>query len=420
MTRGLPDLPTASVIICSNGRPAGLERVLRALRFQALPRFEIIVVAPMSEGGTIFRAAPGATHVPFEDRNLSAARNRGIAAAGGEVVAFCDDDAVPEPTWLARLLEALARTGASAAGGIVLGRNGISVQWRPEATDSEGRSHPLAVGAHLVCLLTPPPGQFARVHGTNCAFRRADVVAVGGFDEAYRYYLDETDLCLRVQQAGGGIAFAPEAIVQHGLAPGPYRAPGGAPRRLREIGASQAHFLRRHAGLGPLETRAALARFASAQRRRLERLMLDGKLDPFRIAPLMRDLETGLQEGLSLAASLAAFPPQAPPFRPCTPAPPALPGPLIVGHWSRWPAMRSHARELAAEGCAVTVLRLSMTGLQHMSWFHPDGFWVQRGGLFGRATRRGRLLRLWSIAGRAEAERARLYPLRAHERIERP
>ncbi|MCC6008854.1 MAG: glycosyltransferase family 2 protein [Rhodobacteraceae bacterium] len=420
MSGGGTGLPTASVVICSNGRPAGLRRVLRALRFQALPGFEIVVVAPRSQAGIIAEASPDALHVVFETPNLSAARNRGIAAAGGAVVAFCDDDAVPEPTWLARLLEALATTGAAIAGGPVLGRNGISRQWQPEATDRLGRAHPLPHSGTAPALAIAPPGLFARVHGTNCAMLRAAVVAVEGFDEAFRYYLDETDLCLRLQEAGHGMAVAPDAVVQHGLDAGPHRSASGAPRSLHEIGASQAHFLRRHGRLSAPETRAALKDFARGQRLRLERMMLDGRLDPFRIAPLMRSLAAGMEDGLSRGASLASFPATPPPYRPQQPVPAARPGPLIVGHWSRWGAMRNRAEALAAEGCAVTVLRLSFTGLQHSARFHEGGFWLQRGGLFGRSVRRGRIFRLMRIATRVEEERRRLSRWRPHDGVERP
>ncbi|MCB2152739.1 MAG: glycosyltransferase, partial [Rhodobacteraceae bacterium] len=58
------------------------------------------------------------------------ARNLGLAAAAGEIVAFIDDDAVPEPRWLARLTAPFADPGIAAAGGFVVGRNGISFQWR--------------------------------------------------------------------------------------------------------------------------------------------------------------------------------------------------------------------------------------------------------------------------------------------------
>ncbi|MCB2123539.1 MAG: glycosyltransferase, partial [Rhodobacteraceae bacterium] len=68
------------------------------------------------------------------------ARNLGLAAAAGEIVAFIDDDAVPEPRWLARLTAPFADPGIAAAGGFVVGRNGISFQWRASCADSHGRS----------------------------------------------------------------------------------------------------------------------------------------------------------------------------------------------------------------------------------------------------------------------------------------
>ena len=66
------------------------------------PRFEVVVVADHASC-TALRGLPQAAHVKiveFGEANISAARNAGIANAAGDIIAFIDDDAVPEPTWL--------------------------------------------------------------------------------------------------------------------------------------------------------------------------------------------------------------------------------------------------------------------------------------------------------------------------------
>jgi GT2 family glycosyltransferase len=82
--------------------------------------------------------------------------------------------------------------------------------------------------------------------GTNCAFRRAALDEIGGFDPALRFYLDETDVNMRLARAGHHAALVAEAQLHHGFLPSRYRASTRAPRDLYEIGASLAVFLRKH------------------------------------------------------------------------------------------------------------------------------------------------------------------------------
>jgi GT2 family glycosyltransferase len=58
-------------------------------------------------------------------------------------------------------------------------------------------------------------GWFPSVQGNNCAFRRAALLAIGGFDEAFTWHFDETDVCARLARNGQPIAYAPRAIVRH-------------------------------------------------------------------------------------------------------------------------------------------------------------------------------------------------------------
>ena len=101
-------LPAASVIVVSRHRAAALGRCLMALAQQDHPQIEVIVVAD-PEGLAASKATGLALKlVPFDEANISAARNLGLAAAGAPVVAFIDDDAVAEPTWISRLCAAFA------------------------------------------------------------------------------------------------------------------------------------------------------------------------------------------------------------------------------------------------------------------------------------------------------------------------
>ena len=172
-----------SIVVVSRGRPDGLMRCLAGLAQQRHAPFEVIVVADPA-GVARARQWPQAAHVkivPFDEANISAARNAGIMQAAGEAVAFIDDDAVPEPTWAARMAAAFADDGVSAAGGFVLGRNGISWQWRAQSVDGAGRTAPLEIGEDPL-VLTPTGGRAIKTEGTNMAFRRSVLAALGGAD----------------------------------------------------------------------------------------------------------------------------------------------------------------------------------------------------------------------------------------------
>ncbi|MFP4328947.1 MAG: glycosyltransferase family 2 protein, partial [Paracoccaceae bacterium] len=147
-----------SVIIVSRGRPHALRRCLAAVALLDHPAYEVIVVAD-AEGVAAAQATGLAAHLkiePFAAANISAARNAGIARAAGDIVAFVDDDAVPEPRWLAQLCAPFEIAGIAAAGGFVRGRNGISFQWRARGVDACARTAPLRVDPERRTLLSPP------------------------------------------------------------------------------------------------------------------------------------------------------------------------------------------------------------------------------------------------------------------------
>jgi len=405
-------LSSASVVVVSRGRPEPLRRCLTALRQLDHPEFEVVVVADAA--GLWAVADMGLSALVKTERcdeaNVSLARNRGIALAAGEVVAFIDDDAVPEPTWLSRLCAVFSDDRVAAAGGVVIGRNGLSVQWGPAWCDALGNRHPLEAETRTVSLHEGAPGAAVRTEGTNMAMRRALLAQMGGFDPAYRFYLDDTDLNMRQAEAGQITAIVPLAQVHHGFAAGPHRRADRVPVTLFEIGASAEVFLRRHAPPGAAGPR--LASLRAEQRRRLLQHMVAGGIEPADVARLLGTFDAGVAEGRR--RPLIVPPPIGAPEAAFLPLPGTGPRPprLVAGWWWQGPALRRRARRWADEGALVTMIRLSPTTLWHRARFHPDGYWEQTGGLFGRSRRDGPLLHRAGFRARLADELERIGRIR--------
>lgn len=398
-----------SVVVVSRGRPRALARCLTGLSQQYYPNFETIVVADPA-GAAEVSAGPFAAQVKlieFDEANISMARNLGIGQAAGDVVAFIDDDAVAEPTWLTHLTAPFdSAAEVMAAGGFVRGRNGISFQWTAQSVDATGACEALSVDASRTSVLHPTEHRAIKTQGTNMAFRRELLAEIGGFDPAYRYYLDETDLNLRLAALGHASAIVPLAEVHHGYLPNAVRAASRAPTSLFEIGASKAVFLRKHC---PAARHAGILRdFAAQQRKRALDFMNAGQIEPRDVRRLMAELTRGFAAGQSRPlGALAPIPRPVQGFQPF--ASRAGTTPVVVAG-RRWNArrLRREAARLAGQGQNVSLFLFSRTAMYHRVRFHEEGYWEQSGGLFGRSERSQKLFRLTRFGTRLEAETRRL------------
>jgi GT2 family glycosyltransferase len=201
----LAKMPRVSVVVCSYNGAATLEACLDSLRKLDYPDYEVIVVDDGSTDATstILARFPEIRALRQPNRGLSAARNAGLHAATGSIVAYTDSDCVVDPDWLTQLVYQLERTSAHAVGG-------------PNLSPEDGR---------LAACVAASPGQpmhvlesdqvAEHIPGCNMAFRREVLLAINGFDTQYRKAGDDVDVCWRLQQAGMWITFAPGAFVWH-------------------------------------------------------------------------------------------------------------------------------------------------------------------------------------------------------------
>ena len=217
-----------SVVVCTYNRVDALGVTLDALRYQEFAEFEVIVVNGPSTDDTSAVLDAWREDVKVVENpvaNLSVSRNLGIRAAAGDLVAFIDDDAIPEFDWLADIVAEFERdsTGEVAGvGGLVFDHNGTKFQFRFAASSRLGEPK-LSDCRPFDELCLPGGFWFPYLQGTNAVFRRDILDAIGGFDETFDYYLDETDLCARIVDAGYLLRQIDDAHVHHKFLPSAMR-----------------------------------------------------------------------------------------------------------------------------------------------------------------------------------------------------
>jgi GT2 family glycosyltransferase len=214
-------------VVSWNGR-AHLARCLEALAAQTDPGvpWEVLVLDNGSTDGTadwLGRAHPRVRLVRSPvNLGFCAGNNRLIAEATGDAVALLNNDTLPEPGWLAALVDSLAAAPADVAA--VSGR---IVDWPGERLDFargvmtfDGHAFQPGFRRRLDSPgaegLVPADGsELFFACGGNMLVRRASYLAAGGFDPDYFAYLEDVDLGWRLWAGGERVLFARDAVVHH-------------------------------------------------------------------------------------------------------------------------------------------------------------------------------------------------------------
>lgn len=193
-----------SIVIPAYNAESTLAQCLQACARQTHPDTEVIVVDDGSTDGTPRIAQSfSVDYIRQENLGPGAARNRGAEAAKGEIVACTDADCVPEPEWIASLLQGFLSEDTVAVGGTYAIANASSALARMIHEEIAIRHE--GFGRDVDFL-----GSF------NVAFRREAFDAAGGFDPSFTYAsAEDNDLSYRLADQGGGLRFTPEARVAH-------------------------------------------------------------------------------------------------------------------------------------------------------------------------------------------------------------
>jgi glycosyltransferase involved in cell wall biosynthesis len=194
-----------TVVVAAYNAERVIGGCLASLAACTYPDLDVIVCDDGSTDATRERARK----FPFrllelEHGGLSAARNEGIAAARGDIIAFLDADARCHPEWPFHLALAFEDEAVKGAGG-----PNLPV---PESGFVE-RAVALAPGNPTEVLISDTRAE--HVPGCNMAFRRSALEAVGGFDAVYTAAGDDVDVCWKLLDRGEEIAFSPAAQVLH-------------------------------------------------------------------------------------------------------------------------------------------------------------------------------------------------------------
>jgi GT2 family glycosyltransferase len=220
-------LPSVTVAVCTRNRPDDLARCLAAVERLEHPDLEVVVVdnSPSTEQTRelVESRFPKIRYVREPRPGLDWARNRAIAEARGEVIAFTDDDVVVDPGWALALASVFAMDdGVMAVTGLV-----VPLELETHAQMLFERSGGFGRGFHrtwyrLSDEVNPSfhlgPGKFGT--GANMAFRSTIFEEVGAFDTALGAGTatnggDDLEMFFRVLQEGHVLVYEPAAVVRH-------------------------------------------------------------------------------------------------------------------------------------------------------------------------------------------------------------
>ena len=201
--------PKISVVVCTFNGSKTIRKNLEALSKLQYPNYEAIVVNDGSNDVTEavvkeYVHKYGFRLITTENRGLSNARNTGLESATGEIVAYIDDDAYPDPHWLNYLANEFKSTNHVGIGGPNITADG-------DGPIAECVSNSPGNPVHVLISDT----EAEHIAGCNMAFLKCALKEIGGFDPQFKIAGDDVDVCWALQERGYTLGFSPAAVVWH-------------------------------------------------------------------------------------------------------------------------------------------------------------------------------------------------------------
>lgn len=224
--------PLVSVIICTLSRPRQLRAAVRALLGLSYENFEVIIVdngpsdpATLELVESEFAQCPNVKYVSEPTRGLSVARNSGIAAARGDIIAFTDDDIVVDKEWLSALVSGFDEAGdiACVTGLTLASELDSPAQQLFEQYGAFNKGYETLLfdrDVNLSNTLLYPYSAGVFGGGGNCAVRLASLEGELSFDRrlgpgSLAFGAEDLDVFLKIIESGKRIRYVPVAIAWH-------------------------------------------------------------------------------------------------------------------------------------------------------------------------------------------------------------
>ena len=215
-------MPQVTVIVPTLRALAWLPRCIEALRAQTWHDFEVIVIDNASTDGTsAWLAQQADLRAIRNDINtgFAAACNQAIHASDAPMLALLNDDAFPEPDWLAALVARMRTPDmykiGSCASLMLFADAPDIVQSAGICMDRAGIAWDRFAGGPVTSARTLAPANIFGASGGAALYRRTMLNEIGLFDERFFMYLEDVDLAWRAQRAGWQCAYVPAARVLH-------------------------------------------------------------------------------------------------------------------------------------------------------------------------------------------------------------
>lgn len=202
----LPKQLKVSVVVATYNGSRTLRNCLESLGKLNYPDYEVILVDDGSKDATpdIAKEFPSIRYIRQTNHGLSAARNTGIRAATGDIVAFTDDDCRADENWLYYLVNDLLRGDFVGIGGH---------NFLPPEDSAVAAAVLVSPGGPAHVMMTDREAE--HIPGCNMAFYKWALEQIGMFDPIYRKAGDDVDVCWRIQDCNYKIGFSHAGFVWH-------------------------------------------------------------------------------------------------------------------------------------------------------------------------------------------------------------